>query len=61
MAFPFKKRPDVTLEVSFLDGEYKGNRVLFTIPAGIDTMALVDDNGYSGFLYLAGQFGLISN
>ncbi|SEQ60068.1 hypothetical protein [Butyrivibrio sp. TB] len=54
-------RPDVTLEVSFLDGEYKGNRVSFTIPAGTDTMALVDDNGYSGFLYLAGQFGLISN
>ncbi|WP_074753848.1 hypothetical protein [Butyrivibrio fibrisolvens] len=61
MAFPFKKRPDVTLEVSFLDGEYKGNRVSFTIPAGTDTMSLVDDNGYFGFLYLAGQFGLISN
>ena len=50
-------RPDVNLEVSFLDGEYKGNRVSFTIPAGTDTLSLLDENGFSGFLYLAGKFG----
>ena len=50
-------RPDVSLEVSFLDGEYKGNRVSFTIPAGTDTLSLLDENGFSGFLYLAGKFG----
>jgi len=50
-------RPDVSLEVSFLDGEYKGNRVYFTIPAGTDTLSLLDENGFSGFLYLAGKFG----
>lgn len=50
-------RPDVSLEVSFLDGEYKGNRVSFTIPAGTDTLSLLDDNGFAGFLYLAGKFG----
>ena len=50
-------RPDVSLEVSFLDGEYKGNRVFFTIPAGTDTLSLLDENGFSGFLYLAGKFG----
>ena len=50
-------RPDVSLEVSFLDGEYKGNRLSFTIPAGTDTLSLLDENGFSGFLYLAGKFG----
>ncbi len=51
-------RPDVSLYVSFLDQEYKGNRVSFTIPAGEDTMALVDQNGYVGFLFLGGKYGL---
>lgn len=51
-------RPDVSLYVSFLDQEYKGNRVSFTIPAGEDTMSLVDDNGYVGFLFLGGKYGL---
>ncbi len=51
-------RPDVSLEVSFLDGEYKGNRVSFTIPAGTDTLSLLDENGFSGFLYLAGKYGM---
>ena len=51
------ERPDVSLEVSFLEGEYRGNRLSFIIPAGIDTMSLVDENGYSGFLYLYGQLG----
>lgn len=50
-------RPDVSLEVSFLDGEYKGNRVSFIVPAGTDTLSLLDENGFSGFLYLAGKFG----
>lgn len=53
-------RPDVSLEVSFLDGEYKGNRTSFTIPAGTDTLSLLDENGFSGFLYLAGKFGTIN-
>lgn len=51
------ERPDVSLEVSFLDGEYKGNRVSFTIPAGTDTASLMDDNGYSGFIYLSNKLG----
>lgn len=51
-------RPDVSLYVTFLDQQYKGNRVSFTIPAGEDTMALLDENGYCGFLYLAGIYGL---
>ncbi len=51
-------RPDVSLYVSFLDGEYKGNRVSFVIPAGEDTMALLDENGYCGFKFLGGKYGL---
>ena len=51
------ERPDVTLRISFLDEEYKGNRVTVTIPAGTDAMSLVDDNGFVGFLYLALKFG----
>ncbi|MBR1643617.1 MAG: chitobiase/beta-hexosaminidase C-terminal domain-containing protein [Butyrivibrio sp.] len=51
-------RPDVSLEVSFLDGEYKGNRVSFIVPAGTDTVSLLDDNGFAGFLYLAGKLGM---
>lgn len=52
------KRADVSLYVSFLDQEYKGNRVSFMIPAGEDTEALLDENGYTGFLYLGGIYGL---
>lgn len=52
------ERPDVSLYVSFLDQEYKGNRVSFTIPAGEDAMSLVDENGYVGFLFLGGKYGL---
>jgi hypothetical protein len=51
-------RPDVSVKVSFLEQEYKGNRVSFTIPAGVDSMALLDENGYAGFLYLGGIYGL---
>ena len=51
------ERPDVSLEVSFLDEGHKGNRLSFTIPAGTDTLSLLDENGFSGFLYLAGKFG----
>ena len=51
-------RPDVSVYVSFLDQEYKGNRVSFVIPAGEDTMALLDSNGYAGFLFLGGKYGL---
>ena len=52
------ERPDVSLYVSFLDQEYKGNRVSFVIPAGEDTMSLLDENGYAGFLFLGGKYGL---
>lgn len=51
-------RPDVALKVSFLDGEYRGNRMTFTIPAGYDALSLPNEEGYCGFLYLGGIFGL---
>ena len=51
-------RPDVTLEVSFLDGEYKGNRVSFTIPAGADNSDLFTENNFAGFMYLGNKYGL---
>jgi hypothetical protein len=51
-------RPDVTLEVSFLDEGHKGTRKTFTIPAGTaDLTSLVDDKGFCGFIYLSGKFG----
>ncbi len=53
-----EKRPDVSVYVSFLDQEYKGNRVSFVIPAGEDDMSLLDENGYAGFLFLGGKYGL---
>ncbi len=53
-----EERPDVSIYVSFLDQEYKGNRVSFVIPAGEDTVALLDENGYAGFLFLGGKYGL---
>ena len=52
------ERQDVSLYVSFLDQEYKGNRVSFVIPSDQDTMSLLDENGYAGFLYLGGIYGL---
>ena len=52
------KRPDVSVYVSFLDQEYKGNRVSFVIPAGEDTMSLLDEQGYAGFIYLGNKYGL---
>ena len=51
-------RPDVSLEVSFLDGEYKGNRVTFTIPAGADNSDLFTENNFAGFMYLGNKYGL---
>ena len=51
------ERPDVTLEISFLDEEYKGRRLSVTIPAGTDAMSLIDENGFVGFLYLALKYG----
>ena len=51
-------RPDVSLEVSFLDGEYKGNRVSFTIPAGADNSNLFTENNFAGFMYLGNKYGL---
>ncbi|MCR5403713.1 MAG: Ig-like domain-containing protein [Butyrivibrio sp.] len=54
-------RPDVTLEISFLDEGYKGKRCTVVIPKGTDTMSLVDKNGFAGFLYLGGRFGMKTN
>ncbi len=51
------ERPDVTLEIGFLDEEYKGNRITATIPAGTDVLSLVDENGFVGFLYLVLKYG----
>ena len=51
------ERPDVTLHVTYLEDGYKGDQKTFTIPAGTDTMSLVDENGYAGFRYLANKFG----
>ena len=51
-------RPDVSLEISFLDGEYKGNRVSFTIPAGADNSDLFTENNFAGFMYLGNKYGL---
>ncbi len=53
-----EKRPDVSLYVSFLRNEYIGDRLSFVIPAGEDTMALLDENGYAGFIYLGNKFGM---
>ncbi|MBQ9512930.1 MAG: carbohydrate-binding domain-containing protein [Lachnospiraceae bacterium] len=53
-------RPDVTLKVSFLDGEYKGNRCTFTIPAGTDINTLLTDESFYGFFYLAGALGTLT-
>ena len=52
------KRPDVSLQVSFLRKEYTGDHLSFTIPAGEDTMSLLDENGYSGFIYLGNKYGM---
>ena len=52
------ERQDVTLKVSFLEGEYRGARKTLTIPAGTDTAALLNEDGYAGFKYLGGLFGL---
>ena len=53
-----RERPDVTLEISFLSEEYKGDRYVITIPAGSDLSNLIDENGFVGFLYLGGKYGI---
>ena len=55
------ERPDVTLEISFLDEGYKGKRCTVVIPKGTDTKPLVDKNGFTGFLFLGGKFGMKTN
>lgn len=52
------KRPDVSLSVSFLRKQYVGDRLSFTIPAGEDTMSLLDENGYAGFIFLGNKYGM---
>ncbi len=51
------ERPDVTVKVSFLENEFRGRRLGVTIPAGTNALSLADENGYAGFMFLAGQFG----
>ena len=53
-----EKRPDVSLSVSFLRKQYVGDRLSFTIPAGEDTMSLLDENGYAGFIFLGNKYGM---
>ncbi len=53
-----EKRPDVSLYVSFLRNEYVGDRLSFVIPAGEDTMSLLDENGYAGFIFLGNKYGM---
>ena len=53
-----EKRPDVSLYVSFLRNEYIGDRLSFVIPAGEDTMSLLDENGYAGFIFLGNKYGM---
>ena len=52
------ERPDVSLYVSFLEDEYKGDRLGFVIPAGEDALSLLDENGYAGFKFLGGKYGM---
>ena len=52
------ERPDVALEISFLDEGHKGKRCTVVIPKGTDAISLVDKNGFTGFLYLGEQFGM---
>ena len=52
-------RPDVTLVVSFLREGYKGDRLTITIPAGTDTIALLNEEGYAGFFYISGMLGTL--
>jgi hypothetical protein len=46
-------RPDVSLTVSFV---WNGTPGSFTIPAGCASPALLNAEGFSGFLYLGGMF-----
>lgn len=51
-----KSRPDVEVTVNFM---YKNAKYTFTIPAGYGTEqldALLDENGYCGFMYLLSVF-----
>ncbi len=55
----FSKRPDLTMELSYLEGGHKGDRLTTTIPAGTDLHNYLDANGYEGFLYLKTQFDTV--
>ncbi len=55
----FSKRPDLTMELSYLEGGHKGDRLTTTIPAGTDLHEYLDDNGYEGFLYLKTKFNTV--
>lgn len=46
------KRPDVTLEISYLSEGTKGERYITTIPAGTDLSQHLDQNNCVGFLCL---------
>ena len=49
-----KARPDVTLVIDYA---YQGQNWEVVIPAGTNTDALKNQEGYAGFLYLSGKFG----
>ncbi|MBO5564020.1 MAG: hypothetical protein J5935_00180 [Lachnospiraceae bacterium] len=49
-----KQRPDVSLKITFL---YEGQFFSVIIPAGADVDALLDQNGFAGFLHLATVLG----
>ncbi|MBQ9333323.1 MAG: hypothetical protein IJS12_03210 [Lachnospiraceae bacterium] len=49
-------RPDLTVKLSYLEGGFKGDRLITTIPAGTDLHPYLDEKGYVGFLYLKTLF-----
>ncbi|MCR5675676.1 MAG: hypothetical protein K6G16_08210, partial [Lachnospiraceae bacterium] len=53
------ERPDVTVQVDFLEQGHKGAKKRIVIPAGTDVQSLLDSNGYAGFLYLASKLGTV--
>ncbi len=53
------KRPDVTLKINFLSEGHKGIPMSVTIPAGADYPKLIDENGFTGFLFLGSKYGVM--
>ncbi len=53
------KRPDVSMNLTFRQFGYRGDRLKTTIPAGADLTSCLDENGYVGFNTLAANFGAV--